>query len=255
MPSQMPPTAPTSSTRKTKHPSLPRQYVPYSHPKQWARFCDHITSSKLQDQHTPATFWKTEENAFRASMKTFPERIRLIQRMNTTSIGNIAAIATRCRFKSIQRLYLQSFRRILATLFVMVEMIHHGSVSSRLLGHYTYLKGGPIQTLLQLKPIQTIVQSRRNRQSRTSVTSKPTASPSPSPAIPSRLKKRCQKAEVWKSREAGGAQNEARVHRESEGWSDQEPAASVTGGVEGGAEGAVQLAGGELKQEVFGGGK
>lgn len=200
IPSQMPPTAPTSSTRKTKHPplpSLPRQYVPYSHPKQWARFCDHLTSSKLQDQHTPATFWKTEDNAFRASMKTFPERIRLIQRLNTTSIGNIAAIATRCRFKSIQRLYVQSFRRILATLFVMVEMIHHGSVSSRLLGHYTYLKGGPIQTLLQLKPIRTIVQSRRNRQSRTSVTSKPTASPSPSPAIPSRLKKRCQTILQW----------------------------------------------------------
>ena len=204
LPSQMPPAAPKSSTRKTKHsprPSLPRQYVPYSHLQQWARFCDHMTSSKLQDQHTPATFWKTEENAFRASMKTFPERIRLIQRLNTTSIGNIAAIATRCRFKSIQRLYVQSFRRILATLFVMIEMIHHGSVSSRLLGHYTYLKGGPIQTLLQLKPIRTIVQSRRNRQSRTSVTAKPiyspSSSPSLSPAIPSRLKKRCQTILQW----------------------------------------------------------
>lgn len=155
---------------------LPPLYIPYSDPAKWAPFSDHVTATRLQDRTITSKSWSSQREALHKSLRNLKasQAFAVIQQMNTTSYGNLAAVATRCRFPEIQRQYRQTFRRMLGLLFTMVELVRQRVAKPTLLGTYRYW--GPVKEMLASSSAASRTKKKRasnSKSSKSSTRSKP----------------------------------------------------------------------------------
>lgn len=155
---------------------LPPLYIPYNDPAKWAPLGDHVTATRLQDRTTTAKSWTSQREALHKSLRNLKasQAFAVIQQMNTTSYGNLAAVATRCRFPAVQRQYRQTFRRMLGLLFTMVELVRQRVAKPTLLGAYRYW--GPVKEMLASSSAASRSKKKRtpnSKSSKSSTRSKP----------------------------------------------------------------------------------
>jgi hypothetical protein len=178
----------TNSTTSTLLPSL---YIPYTDPAKWASFGDQVTATRLKDRNTTSKFWISQRETVDKSLRHLKasEQLAVIGRMNTCSFGNLAAVATRCRFPTIRRMYQQTLRRVLGLLFIMVEMVRQRVAKPMLLGSFHY--GGPVKEMLAASPKTSRPKKTRSKSSASSTRSKP------SQKHVQQVKKTCEAIMKW----------------------------------------------------------
>ena len=189
------PRIPQDKTNSTTTTPLPSLYIPYADPAKWASFCDQVTATRLKDRATTSEYWISQREAVHKSLRNLKasEQLAVIGRMNTCSVGNLAAVATRChRFPTIRRMYQQTFRRVLGLLFIMVEMVRQRVAKPMLLGSFHY--GGPVKEMLVVSSKKSRTKNtcaRRSKSSASSTRSKP------SQKHVQKVKKTCEAIMKW----------------------------------------------------------
>lgn len=140
----------TSFKSTKQRQSLPSEYEPFSKPEEWSKYCDQITASQLKNTSTKPQYWLSQREKLHKSLRNLKvsQQFAVIQKMNITSFGNIAAVCIRCRFPSVKRLYQQTFRRLLGLLFMMIEFVRNHIEKPVLLRMYGF--DGPVKKLLAL---------------------------------------------------------------------------------------------------------
>lgn len=190
------PRSPQDKTNSTTATPLPSLYIPYTDPAKWASFGDQVTATRLKDRATTNKFWISQREAVHKSLRNLKasEQLAVIGRMNTCSFGNLAAVATRCRFPTIRRMYQQTFRRVLGLLFIMVEMVRQRVAKPMLLGSFHY--GGPVKEMLAAssKTYSSKKTSARRSKSKSSASS---TRSKPSQKHVQKVKKTCEAIMKW----------------------------------------------------------
>jgi hypothetical protein len=147
--------------------SVPAEYASCLDPQTWSGLGDASTSAKLDDTRTPVKFWHTQLAAvgdFKQGKQgvSVQQMCTVVSRLNTTSVGSLAAVAVRCRHADVRAEYLRVFYLVVCTLLMMVDLVRSKQVQRRTLGTFVYVP--PIKALVTCPVVDTNLLKKRTQQ-------------------------------------------------------------------------------------------